>query len=157
MPLKMNIGASKKVADQNYGSRGASINLEIELDASLVTEPAKLQEKVRYLFSLVRQSLAEELNGCNGNGHTSDNGNGNGQSKPPANTNGNGNGTSRNGGQRSATQSQVKAIHAIARNRRIDVGQFLNERFHVNRPDDLSIKEASAAIDELKGDAKDGR
>jgi hypothetical protein len=41
MPLKLNIGASKKVADQNYGSRGASVNLEIELDASLVTEPGK--------------------------------------------------------------------------------------------------------------------
>lgn len=160
MPLKVNIGASKKVADQNYGSRGASVNLEIELDASLVTDPPKLQEKIRHLFSLVRQSLADELNG-NGNGHAPkpDNSNGNGQPKPAnSNGNGNGNGSQRNGGPRLATQSQVKAIHAIARDRQIDITQFLNDRFHVSRPDALSIKDASKVIDELKNDPNsDGR
>ena len=70
-------------------------------------------------------------------------------------TNGNGNGTPRTGNQRQATQSQVKAIHAIARNRRIDITQFLNDRFHVSKPDDLSIKDASKVIDELK--AEEGR
>ena len=149
MPLKMNIGASKKVADQNYGSRGASVNLEIELDASLVTEPAKLQVKIRNLFGLVRQSLAEELNG---NGHAPASENGNGRSKPQTNGNANGNGSFRNGGQRQATQSQIKAIHAIARNRRIAIAQFLNDRFRVDRPDDLNIKEASQVIDELTAD-----
>ena len=59
MPLKVNIGASKKVADQNYGSRGASVNLEMELDASLVSEPAKLQEKIRYLFGLARKTYVQ--------------------------------------------------------------------------------------------------
>jgi hypothetical protein len=147
MPLKLNIGASKKVADQNYGSRGASVNLEIELDASLVKEPAKLQEKVRYLFGLARQAVADELNG---NGHSPKTDTGNGKPRPTSNTNG-------TGGQRRATQSQVKAIHAIGRNRRIDVAQFLNDRFQVSKPEDLSIKDASKAIDELKGDAEEGR
>lgn len=148
MPLKLNVGASQKVADQNYGSRGASVNLEIELDSSLVTDAAKLQERIRQLFGLVRTSLAEELNG-NGNALSNGNGNGNGQAQP---TDGNGHGASRSGGQRQATQSQVKAIHSIARNRRIDIAQFLSTRFHVSRPDDLSIKEASQVIDDLKDD-----
>jgi hypothetical protein len=152
MPLKDNIGASKKVVDQNYGSRGASVNLEIELDASLVTAPAKLQEKIRHLFGLVRQSLAEELNGAASNGHAPKSDNSNGQSRP-ASANGNGNGTSRDGRQRQATQSQVRAIHAIARTRRIDIAHFLNERFRISKPDDLTIKEASQVIDELKADA----
>ena len=39
------------------------LNLELELDASLVAEPQKLQERIRDLFDLVRTSLAEELNG----------------------------------------------------------------------------------------------
>jgi hypothetical protein len=150
MPLKVNIGASKKVADQNYGSRGASVNLEIELDASLVTDPAKLQEKIRHLFGLVRQSLAEELNGGNTNGHAPKSDNGNGQHRPASS---NGNGTQRHGGHRQATQSQVKAIHAIARNQRIDIAQFLNDRFRISKPEDLNIKEASQVIDELKADA----
>jgi hypothetical protein len=149
MALKVNVGASKKVADQNYGSRGASVNLEVELDAELVKEPARLQEKIRYLFGVARQSLTEELNGHNGHPPTNDKGNG--QPKTPAN-NGNGNGKNGNGGQRRATQSQVKAIFAIARNRRIDVAQFLDQRFHVSKPDELSIKEASQIIDELKAD-----
>src|ERR1700722_12362678 len=154
MPLKVNIGASKKVADQSYGSRGASVNLEIELDASLVTDPAKLQEKIRHLFGLVRQSLAEELNGGNTNGHAPKSDNSNGQPRPAsANGNGTGNGTSRTGGHRHATQSQVRAIHAIARSRRIDIAQFLNDRFRFSKPDDLTIKEASQVIDELKADA----
>jgi hypothetical protein len=150
MPLKLNAGLSRKVADGNYGSRGASVNLELELESSIIGEPAKLQERIKQIFSLVRTSLAEELNG---NGHAATDQNGNGPSRPATTTNG----TSRNGGQRQATQSQVKAIHAIARSRRIDVGKFLNERFHVGKPEELTIKDASSAIDELKGNTNDGR
>src|SRR5207253_2492390 len=69
MPLKLNVGASRKVTDNNYGSRGASVNLELELDTALASDSSKLQEKIRHLFGLVRVSLAEELNA--GNGHQS--------------------------------------------------------------------------------------
>src|SRR5258705_5676704 len=61
MPLRLNVGASQKVSDERYGSRGASVNLEIELDSALALDPAKLQERVRQLFALVRQSVSEEL------------------------------------------------------------------------------------------------
>jgi len=47
MPLKLNVGLSRKVGDTNYGSRGASVNVELELESSLVGEPAKLQERIR--------------------------------------------------------------------------------------------------------------
>lgn len=151
MPLKLNAGLSRKVADGHYGSRGASVNVELELDSGIIAEPVKLQDRIRQLFTIVRTSLAEELNG-NGSGHTPSNGKDNGQTKSAPPANGNGNGSSGNGGARRSTQSQCKAILAIARNRRIDVAQFLNERFHVSRPDDLTIKDASVAIDQLKGD-----
>jgi hypothetical protein len=86
----------------------------------------------------------------NGNGNGNGNGSGNGNGHPQAQASANGNTSSRGGGQRQATQSQVKAIYAIARNRRIDVAQFLSERFRVDRADDLTVKEASKVIDELK-------
>jgi hypothetical protein len=68
MPLKLNVGLSRKVGEANYGSRGASVNVEMELDSSVVAEPGKLQERIRQFFGVVRASLAEELNG---NGHAS--------------------------------------------------------------------------------------
>ena len=156
MPLKLNCGLTRKIGEANYGSRGASINVELELDSALVTEPTKLQDRIRQLFTIVRASLTEELNG---NGHATPQENDNGPAHPPQNGNGsarNGNGSAPTSGQQQATQKQVKAIHAIARTRRIDVRQFLNDRFRVGRPDDLTLKEASQAIDDLKRDEKEG-
>jgi hypothetical protein len=151
MPMKLNVGLSRKVTDNNYGSQGASVNVELEVDSTLVNEPAKLHEKIRQLFTHVRSSLTEELNG-KGHGPNSDKENG--QSHPSSPTNGNG---TQNGIPRPATQSQAKAIFAIAKNQGIDLGRFLQERFQVNRPEDLSIKQASAAIDELKGNTNGRR
>jgi hypothetical protein len=137
MPLKLNVGLSRKIGEQNYGSRGANVNLEMELESALTAQPDKLQDRIRQLFSLVRASLAEELkNGGNGpnkpapqNGQTS---------YPPSNP------------PRAATQSQLKAIMAIAKRLRINAVQLARDRFQVRRPEDLSIQQASAIIDELK-------
>ncbi len=158
MPLKVNVGLSRKVADTNYGSPGASVNVELELDSSLIGEPQKFQDRIRQLYGLVRTSLNEELNGGGdgANGHTN--------GTPQTNGNGsNGNGSNGNGGQqgngqrpRPITQSQVKAIHAIARNQRLDLFRYLSEHHHVNRPEDLNIKTASQVIDALKGKAEEG-
>lgn len=147
MPLKLNVGLSRKVGEHNYGSRGASVNVEVEVDAALAAETGKLHDRIRQLFNLVRTSLTEELNGGNSNGHPADQGTG----QRPAH--GNSNGANRGSTQRApraATQSQVKAILAIARNQRVDLGQFLQQHFQVERPQDLTLAEASQVIDELK-------
>ncbi len=86
--MKINVGLCRKIGEANNGSRGATVNLELELDSSLVGEPAKLKERIRQLFALVRTSLAEELNGGNANGHAQLS---NGDSQPPNSQNGNGN------------------------------------------------------------------
>ena len=36
MPMKLNVGVSRKVGLPDYGSVGASCNLELELDAGLL-------------------------------------------------------------------------------------------------------------------------
>ena len=137
MPMKLNVGASRKVTDNNYGSRGASVNLELELDASLVAEPTKLQERIRDLFDLVRASLAEELNG-HSDGHAAPSIAGAPDAHPagaatmPGRVNGNGTGP------RPATASQVRALHAIARAQGIELSQFLYDRFRLRRANDLS-------------------
>ncbi len=61
MPLKTNIGVSRKVADNNYGSRGASVNLEVELDSSLVQDPERFHDRIRQVFRLAQQAIDEEL------------------------------------------------------------------------------------------------
>jgi hypothetical protein len=149
MPLRVNVGVSKKVGEANYGSRGASINVEMELDAGLIGEPARLQEEIRRMFATVRTSLAEELNG---NGHipakpASQESPRTNVEKPPAG--GNGQLVRGNGAVRMATQAQVKAIRGIGRQVGFDLAS-LRQRFGVARPEDLTLKQASALIDELK-------
>ena len=153
MPMKLNVGLSRKVGEPNYGSRGASVNLELELDSSLVSEPERLRDRIRQLYQLAKASVDEELNG---NGHQPGDNGGDGSDgfdryRVAGSGNGNGNGHSGNGhGPRRATGSQVKAIHAIAGRNRIDVTRLVQDRFSVQRPDDLSISDASTLIDELK-------
>jgi hypothetical protein len=153
MPLKLNVGASRKVTDNNYGSRGASVNLKIELDTTLVTDPPKLQEKIRHLFQVVRTSLAEELNGGDhhANGRNSPTGNGEhaAADHPPVNGNGAYRGSG-NAGPRRSTPSQCKAIYAIARANGIHLGDYLHQRYQTARPNELTLRQASEAIDDLR-------
>ncbi len=59
--LKLNVGLNRKVGEPNYGSRGGSVHMEVELDNSLMQEPDRLRETVSRLFAMVRQSLEQEL------------------------------------------------------------------------------------------------
>jgi len=63
MPLKLNVGLSRKVGEANYGSRGATVNFAVEVEGALVREPDQLREKVRYLFRLAKEAVEEELSG----------------------------------------------------------------------------------------------
>ena len=148
MPLKLNVGLSRKVGEANYGSRGASVNVEMELESTLIGEPQKLRERIRQVFGVVRDSLAEELNG---NGSTA----GNGTSTNGVHPNGaaGGNGHSNGNGSanpRPATASQIRALRAICKAQRLNLDQFVRERYRRSQPEDLNIKEASHLIDELK-------
>src|SRR5690606_17453313 len=113
MPLKLNVGLSRKVGEANYGSRGASVNLELELDSGLVSEPDRLHDRIRQLFRLAKASVDEELHSegspevatsvSNGRAHAhASNGNGH-----------------RTGAARPATQSQMRALWAIAERQQV--------------------------------------
>ena len=157
MPVKLNIGLSRKVGEANFGSRGASVNLEVELDSGIVSDQQRFQDRVRALYAQARQSINAELDlpsegpaieqpVVQRNGHASaHNGNGND----------NGSQSRQEGG--SATQSQVRAIFAIARRNRLDPKNLVLERFGLDRPEDLSIRDASSLIDDLKRGVIGGR
>jgi hypothetical protein len=138
MPLKLNVGLSRKIGQPDYGSLGASCHLEVELDSALLRDDlTAFQHHVRKAFATCRQAVADELSEpqpSNGNEHH------NGTSNRILKTN-----------TRLATASQVRAIHAIANQHRIDLTSELHSRFNVNRPDELALAQASELIDALKG------
>jgi hypothetical protein len=153
MPLKTNVGVNRKVADNNYGSRGASVNLEVELDSTLINDPERFHERIRQVFRLAQQAVDEELarqTAANGHGysHPPANGNGNGHHR-----NGNGNAAPRRSQGHRATASQARALRAIADRQGLDLAAELQTRFGVKEPEEISITEASGLIDELKSSA----
>ena len=145
MPIKLNVGLAQKIGETNFGMRGASVNLEIELDSSLVTEPDKLKDRIRQLFALVRTSLNEELKGGP-------------QPATPLPVSANPptpvtNGKSHNGranGVRKATTPQITKIQSLIQAQKLDVDAVLRERCQVQRAEDLTLRQASDLIDALK-------
>ena len=128
--IKLNAGFSRKIGESNFGSRGASVNVELELESHLINDPDGLRSRISGLFDLARQPVDDELHS---------------QAQTPGNSN--------NNGQRSvryATQSQIRAIHAICQRIPRDPAQEANQRFRVSDVGELTVHEASNLIDELK-------
>ena len=61
MPLKLNLGISKKIGQPDYGSLGAHCTLELELDCGLLKNLDAFQEKVRKAYAACRTAVDEEL------------------------------------------------------------------------------------------------
>ncbi len=154
MPMTLNIGFHRKAGEANYGSRGASVNLEVEVEGSLVKEPNRLQDCIRHLFRMAKESVEEELNVA-ASAPTSSESNGNGRNGHASNGH-TSNGQHREKSSRPATHSQVRAINAIADRQRVDLPDLLQSRFQTREPGDLSLGEASSLIDELKGASSNG-
>ena len=132
--LRLNAGFSRKVGEANYGSRGASVNVELEVESNLVNDTDALVCRIRNLFDLARKSVDDELNGS-GNGQT------NGSQGHRSNGHRN---------ERGATASQLKAIEAICRDRQLDAYQQIQNRFGISDLDQLTLRQASGLIDDLK-------
>jgi hypothetical protein len=142
--LKLNVGCSRKVGEANYGSRGASVSLELEFESILATDPQLLQARIRSLFRSAQAAVDEELSGSRQNS------NGNNQVRSHDDKSGAAVRECGRSSPRPATAPQVRAIHAIASRQRIDLPNELQKRFDVEYPDDLSVAEASEFIDSIK-------
>ena len=144
--IKLNVGASRKVSDNHYGSRGGNVNIELELDSSLALDSQKLRDHIRKLFDLANASLSEELHSnnepaCVEDSHHHDgvsfNGNcaGNAVSVAPT---------------RFATEKQILCIQGLARKHGVPVPELLKQA-GVRVFNDLSVRQASQMIENLKG------
>jgi hypothetical protein len=142
MPVNVNVGCSRKVGEPNYGSRGASVHLELELDRAALDDPARLQTEIEAIFERARTAVERELERS---ASPTSEGEGACVALPDqAGQNG------RCQGPRPATPHQVRAIETIARYRGVDLIHLLYTKFDGRRADELSIVEASLLIDFLK-------
>ena len=158
MPLRLNVGVSKKIGLPEYSSVGATCNLEVELDSGLLDDLDGFHDRVRDTYVACHQAVNDELARLQGptaapangpapsvNGHGSHNGS-------PAHTNGSRSRPAGTSGRppKGATPRQVQAILTIARRLETDLEGLLRDDYGVERPEDLSLAEASTLIDTLK-------
>jgi len=151
VPLSINVGLSRK-ASQDFQSTGVSINVTAELDQSLLARPEELQQQIAGLYAQAEHALDRQA-GAPGPPDT----------RPPrenAHYGRNGHGTAgrSNGNGGGMTDSQRRAIFAIARDARVDPA-YESEQMIGAPLDQLNVRQASDLIDHLKSmaPARNGR
>ena len=135
MPMKLNVGLNQKRGEPNYGSRGASFQVEVEIDSSVAIDPRRLRERALALYAIARKAMDEEL----GEGEAIEV-NGSGREARQIST----------VSTKLATAGQVRAVFAICRSQELNPFDLVQNRYGRKRIEDLSIREASCLIDELK-------
>jgi hypothetical protein len=155
MPLRLNVGVSKKLGLPAYSTVGASCNLEVELENGLLRDPAGFRDQVQGAFLAAQRAVDDELARLQAEAEP-------GETRPSFATNGHANGAHATNGRpevhhgrvgKPATASQVRAIVSIARRQHSDLDGLLGD-LGVTRAEELSLAEASRLIDQLKAAAQ---
>ena len=163
MPMKLNVGVSRKVGLPDYGSVGASCNLELELDAGLLERDLEaLHDRIRGAYVAAHQAVQDELarlqapkvesreklsnrSTVNGSGSTNGHESADGRAAPARRGE-----SEKARSPKPATPNQVQAIHSIARRQDVDLVAILRQEYEVDRAEELTLRQASSLIDQLK-------
>jgi hypothetical protein len=150
MPLRINVGLSKKVGLPDYGSLGASCHVEYEADSSQLNGDLEaFQRQVKNAYIATDQAFQSNgtvpAAGRNGAGLQRNNGSVSPQSNGQRRTNG-----------RKATASQMRALEAIGNRLQLNINEWLQEKYGIRIAAEMSIADASAAIDELNSTPSNG-
>ncbi len=152
MPLVLNVGFTRKHGLPDYGSVGASCNVQFELDASLIKNDLEsFHRHVRNAYVACNQAVNDELSR-----HKTEPAN---RVNGTASENRNGVRDHSGNGSNHASSKQIEYMRQLARQVR-GVGirglDSLAEHLHGKPVDKLSSLDASALIDTLKA-GKEGR
>jgi len=172
--LKLHAGVSRKVGLPGYSSASASCTIEAELDSSLLQDRAGFQLVVQRAYQSCEQAVQDQIARLTQDGTTGEtvsiqpalahepvaevrtspliqgarvSASVATRTVPPTIVT-----TETQPSPRPATTSQVRAIRAICSRRKIDLLALLRDRYGIQTADELGIRQASALIDELKGD-----
>jgi len=162
MPITINVGLSKKLGTANYGSVGATCNVNFEAGHDLLeSDLAGFHQKVKNAFVACRQAvqdeLARELNVPASNGTT--------MPEPAKTTNGNGAANSNGNGGHNGSSGHGASEKQLAFARQLSKGiqglgirrlESLAERMFGKPLVSLTTLDASGLIDSLKA-IKEGR
>ena len=144
--IRLNVGASRKVSDNHYGSKGGNVNIELELDSSLALDSQKLRDHIRKLFDLANASLEEELQGTTESASVEESH----YHRDGANLNGNGAGNAVSVPTvRYASEKQLALIQGLLRKSKIPYQPLLGE-CKVGSFNELTVQQASRMIESLK-------
>lgn len=154
MPLKLNVGLSKKLGLPDYGSVGASCGVELELPNSLVFDDLEgFHRHVRNAYAACAQAVSDELARQQGTGaHPEPVSTPPHQHRAPGSPS-NGNGTAQGNGGHRASQKQLDYVNQLARQirglgvRRLET---LADRMFAKSLAELTSLDASGLIDMLK-------
>jgi hypothetical protein len=136
MPIKLSASVCKKMPDQEqYSSKSYLASLEIELSSGLSSE--QLNQEIHKTYAQLEKAVDEQINGqtINGSGHA-EKAPQNGSSQP-----------------QKASNKQIKFILDLGKAREqalSDLNTEAGRLFGVDSIYDLSKKEASKFVDELK-------
>ena len=137
---KLNVGTSKKVGRPNYGSQGASVQLEGELSGDPLQDSTVWRQKIRELCEVAAAAGEEELRGVTPLDHAL-------PKAAAASVN-----VASRFDRRRATRRQVRALELIAEQCQADLQHLAKYYFGVDDVLQLTRRQASLLIQRLQAE-----